>query len=974
MDILTKLKDLSKTGQSNASNDNDYGAYARPLTARLLEAMNLAKTYTSGQGDYLYYENNHKMLRVLDLTGGYGSNLLGHRHPHLLETLNGWTQNGSPSMTQGSQRKISGELAKKISEILQRETSEGPWVTNLSNSGTEAIEAALKHSQLYFKHKLIDLNQQIEKEMNQALIIIRRSDASFQRKILLKLKTEIINKTDELRMNDERRSYFLHQIANIHDIDAMVSLIREINRLQLNQRPKFIALKKAYHGKTLGALSITSNEGFRNDFYLGDEFNSQTIFISAHDDLKTIEEVIESTKQDLIFIGSGPQGIVVSKHAFSLVAGAFAEPIQGEAGVLEVPSQTLAILKKFSLQENFLLVFDEIQSGMFRTGLMAAGNHADITADVYTFSKSLGGGIAKIAATTIIRRKYIDDFGFLHSSTFAEDDFSSLIALEVLNLLESQDSPIKSGMETADFLQVRLDWLKSQFPEIIKEVRGKGLFLAMEFEESIFRDMGFEFKLICDSKMQGYLLAAGLLNHESLRMNPSLSNNLTLRIQPSLYFNMVQTEELIGGLFRMCSALKNQDVKYFLSAIYPGEEILNIKAPNLIEKADLGTRPLTVFLCHMINEGHLRKVTKALKKLPDHKLVKKLTLTKDLVEFEIYHHQVCRDKNNQEMDFIMLGVPLTSEELKKTFISKNKYQVVKKVQNAIDYAKELGATTVGLGQFTSIVSGNGLYLDPRGMNLTTGNAYTISLTIQAALRSVEEKGKDLSSCTVALIGAAGNIMSVASSIMADKVGKVILIHHSPLESSLKFQESLRRILNDIANSKATSKVVEVIKANWRDKLDLLYFMELPAVKEVLVASSDLTEISKADVVLSGTSSSAGFLTLDLFKKDAVIVDIAVPPTIKKELLDQIESTRPDLIYHLGGIAQFPQDQSLDFYLFTLGKNESYACMAETFSIGFSGQKNFLNIGDLNKNIVMEVEALANAAGFILGNNKTNSSL
>jgi acetylornithine/succinyldiaminopimelate/putrescine aminotransferase/predicted amino acid dehydrogenase len=972
MDLLKRLNEQSQPKRGN--DKNDYAVFARPLTARLLEAMNLDKTYIRGEGDYLYYEINQEKQRVLDLTGGYGSNILGHRHPRLLAALNQWNQDGSPSMTQGSQRKVAGELARKISEILQRETSEGPWVTNLSNSGTEAIEAAIKHSQLHFKHKLIEINQQIEKEMNQALIKVQRSEAKIERKILLKLKTEIINKTDELKMGDERRSYLLHQVANVHDMDSLVSLIREINRLQLNQRPKFIALKKAYHGKTLGALSITSNEHFRNDFYLGDEFNTQTIFISAHDDLNTISEVIESTKQDLVFIASGPQGIVISKHSFSLVAGAFAEPIQGEAGVIEVPSQTLAILKKFSLQENFLLVFDEIQSGMFRTGLMAAGNHADITADVYTFSKSLGGGIAKIAATTILRKKYIDDFGFLHSSTFAEDDFSCLIALEVLNLLESQDSPLKEGMETAGFLQVRLDWLKSQFPEIIKEVRGKGLFLAMEFEDSIFRDMGFEFKLICDSKMQGYLVAAGLLNHENLRMNPSLSNNLTLRIQPSLYFNIVQAEDLVGGLFRMCTALKNQDIKYFLSAIYPGEEIQNLKTPDLVDQPVLGKRPLTVFLCHLINEGHIRKITKALKKLPDNKLVEKLALTKDLAEFEIYHHQVFRDDNGQEMDFIMLSIPLTSEELKKTFLSRNKYKIVKKVQNAIDYAKELGATTVGLGQFTSIVSGNGLYLDPRGMNLTTGNAYTISLTVQAALKSVEEKGKDLSTSTVALLGAAGNIMSVATSIMADKVGKVILIHHSPLESSLKFQEALKRILDEIAASASNSRVVNIIKKNWSKDLDLLTFMNIPEVMEVIVATSDLTTIAVADVVLSGTSSSTGFLTLDLFKKDAVIVDIAVPPTIKKELLDQIELKRPDLTYHLGGIAHFPAKQSLDFFLFPLEENESYACMAETFSIGFSGKKNFLNIGDLNKDIVMEVEGLASKAGFYLGNTKTNNSL
>ena len=301
MDLLKRINEQSQTKRAN--DVNDYAVFARPLTAKLLEPMNLDKTYTRGEGDYLYYEKNQNL-----------------------------------------------QNARKISEV--------PWVTNLSNSGTEAIEAAIKQSQLHFKHKLIEISQQIEKEMNQALIKVQRSESKIERKILLKLKTEIVNKTDELKMTEERRSYFLHQLANVHDMDSLVSLIREINLLQLNQRPKLIALKKAYHGKTLGALSITSNEHFRNDFYLGDEFNTQTIFISAHDDLNTISEVIESTKQDLVFIASGPKGIVISKHSFSLVAGAFAEPIQGEAGVIEVPSQTLAILKNFSLQENFLLRYE----------------------------------------------------------------------------------------------------------------------------------------------------------------------------------------------------------------------------------------------------------------------------------------------------------------------------------------------------------------------------------------------------------------------------------------------------------------------------------------------------------------------------------------------------------------------------------------------------------------------------------------
>ena len=196
--------------------------------------------------------------------------------------------------------------------------------------------------------------------------------------------------------------------------------------------------------------------------------------------------------------------------------------------------------------------------------------------------------------------------------------------------------------------------------------------------------------------------------------------------------------------------------------------------------------------------------------------------------------------------------------------------------------------------------------------------------------------------------------------------------HRPLRPQP--QETLRRILNEMVISDAMSPIIQVVKENWKDGMDLMNFLLLPSVQEVLVTSSDINLIKEADVVLSGTSSSSGFLTLDLFKKNSVIVDIAVPATIKKELLEEITTTRPDVTYHLGGIAEFPQEQSLCFPLFPLGKKESFACMAETFSIGFSGKSNFLNIGDLNKAIVQQVEGLAAEAGFKLGNTKTSSSL
>ena len=950
-----------------------FSSHARPMTAKLLESMELSKNYINGSGDYLFYKEEGRLKKVLDLTGGYGANLLGHRNPSLLKKVQEWCESGAPSLTQGSLRHSSGALAKKISDILTHETSEGPWVTTFSNSGTEAVEAALKHSLISYSHRLQSIQQEIAKEMNLALIQFKKLPAGFQSETLKKLRYDLSNGVSSLKMSTTRQDFLFHQIANTHTIEDFISLLRDINELQVAEKPILIALEKSYHGKTMGALALTSSEAFREPFFLSKENNTHTLFISSHIDQEILEKQMDEMRKDLIFISLSGKKVILANHKFSSIAAAFIEPIQGEAGVKEVSGSFMALMKKYSLQENFLLIFDEIQAGMFRTGTMTSGQHSDITADIYTFSKSLGGGIAKIAATTIISRKYVEEFGFLHTSTFSDDDFSSSIAMEVLNILTGEESPLNEGMKNAHYLQARLQWVQNLYPEVINEIRGRGLMLAIEFHD-IFKVMGFEFKTICDAKMQGYMMASALLNHENLRMNPSLSNNLTLRIQPSLYFDIVQTEELISGLINTCEALKNKDVKYFLSAIYPGQEILNERTPDLVTEVELGKRPLSVFLCHLIDESHIKKVTKSMGLIPGPVLLHKLALAKDLTEFEVYHTQTLKDKSGKEMDIIMMGISVTSEELKKSFLSKNKHKIVQKVQNAVDYAKSLGATTVGLGQFTSIVSGNGLYLNPRGMNLTTGNAFTISLTVQSALRSAREKNIDLSLSTVALIGAAGNIMSVASSLMADHVGKLILVHHSPIDSSIKYQEAVKRILTDILKSSSENKLTKTIQSLWTSESRLLDFLNLPEIIEVLSITNDLNEIKEADIILSGTSASTGFLSLDLFKQNAVIVDVAVPPSIKPDLLASLEKERSDLTYHLGGVASIPQNQSIDLFVFPLETNESYACMAETFSIGFSGKKNFLNIGDLDKAIVKEVESIADQVGFTLGRAKDKSSL
>src|SRR5690606_30008518 len=109
--------------------------------------------------------------------------------------------------------------------------------------------------------------------------------------------------------------------------------------------------------------------------------------------------------------------------------------IQGEGGVREVPADTLRALRSLADRHAAALVFDEIQCGMGRTGTFLASSAAEVVADYYLLSKSLGGGLVKISALLVDREHSVADFGRYHTSTFADDALSCVVAQSALKLL-----------------------------------------------------------------------------------------------------------------------------------------------------------------------------------------------------------------------------------------------------------------------------------------------------------------------------------------------------------------------------------------------------------------------------------------------------------------------------------------------------------------------------------------------------------
>jgi acetylornithine/succinyldiaminopimelate/putrescine aminotransferase/predicted amino acid dehydrogenase len=121
---------------------NDYGHFCRPYLVQLLEAMGVDSPYERAEGDFLWQNRDGRLVKVLDMVGGYGTLLFGHNHPELVNELQRALCDKVPMLAQGSCRTSAGKLARALNERL------GDYMVLFTNSGTETVEAAMKHAYL----------------------------------------------------------------------------------------------------------------------------------------------------------------------------------------------------------------------------------------------------------------------------------------------------------------------------------------------------------------------------------------------------------------------------------------------------------------------------------------------------------------------------------------------------------------------------------------------------------------------------------------------------------------------------------------------------------------------------------------------------------------------------------------------------------------------------------------------------------
>jgi acetylornithine/LysW-gamma-L-lysine aminotransferase len=211
-----------------------------------------------------------------------------------------------------------------------------------------------------------------------------------------------------------------------------------------------IAMSGGYHGKTFGALSVTHNEKYRKSF----QPLLEGVKFVPYSNPSKIEESLDNSIGTVII-----------------------EPIQGETGIIVPSDGVLQQIRKICDQNNLVLIFDEIQTGLGRTGRMWAGEHWSTTPDIMCLAKGIAGGLPM--GLTLCKPEILDAMKVgEHSSTFAGNPLSCSAGIATIESI-IEENLVENAAKVGNIFKNGLFQLKENH-RIVRDVRGLGLMLALE--------------------------------------------------------------------------------------------------------------------------------------------------------------------------------------------------------------------------------------------------------------------------------------------------------------------------------------------------------------------------------------------------------------------------------------------------------------------------------------------------------------
>ncbi|MEE2674396.1 MAG: aspartate aminotransferase family protein [Myxococcota bacterium] len=250
------------------------------------------------------------------------------------------------------------------------------------------------------------------------------------------------------------RAFFCNSGAEANE--AALKLARRWHRDRGDDRYEIIAFENGFHGRTLFTVSATGTPAYWQGF----EPLVPGIHHAPFGDLAAVEALLSP------------------KTAAILV-----EPVQGEAGVHPAPDGFLRGLRELADRNGCLLIFDEVQTGMGRTGTLFAHEQHDAAPDIMTLAKALGGGIP-IGAMCVTEAVATSLVPGSHASTFGGNPLAAACACAVMDVL-IEEGVLEHGRRMGSYLGEQLDKLAARHAGLVVEVRGMGLLRAVELRSPV---------------------------------------------------------------------------------------------------------------------------------------------------------------------------------------------------------------------------------------------------------------------------------------------------------------------------------------------------------------------------------------------------------------------------------------------------------------------------------------------------------
>ena len=376
-----------------------YTDHVNPYLAEFLSFVGFG-VEVYGEGCYI---EDHEGRRYLDCLGGYGTFALGHRHPTVIaavkDQLDSLAMSGKAFFS-----KPAADLAAELASIAPA----GLQYSFFSNSGSEAVEAALKFAKV------------------------------------------------------------------------------------ATGRTRIISTDGGYHGKTLGALATTGREKYRTR--------------------------VEPLMPGVEFVPYGDTAAAVAAIDDE-TAAMIVEPIQGEGGVHVPPDGYLRAIREACDRTGALMIADEVQTCIGRTGMMFACDHDGVAPDIMTLAKQLGGGIMPIGATmgtASVWEKVFSENPLMHTSTFGGNPLACAAGLAAVRVVQDDDLVTRSHDRGELMLQL-LREMQTRHRDLVVDVRGRGLMIGVEFAEDEIAEL-----TVMQMLQHGMCAAFTLNNPRVVRLEPPL--------------------------------------------------------------------------------------------------------------------------------------------------------------------------------------------------------------------------------------------------------------------------------------------------------------------------------------------------------------------------------------------------------------------------------------------------------------------